>query len=498
LIFGERSTHSKRQIRDFILYLSGSLVLALIAIVRLPVFTSHFSPAEFGLFSLVSITYSYLSIALYNWINSCVYRYYHEYEVSGQLNILYSNIFILFLAASTVLLLVSVGWYSAAGGKEVRSLVVPAFCFLFTNQIFSVLLVIYKIRGKAFIFNLFQALQAVFSFLLILLLIFHLDAGINAIFTGQAGVNLVLTIILLVLNRSILGEISMASLSSGFIRKMMHYGFVGFISSMGIFILISSDRYVIALFQDMNRVGIYNQVYQVGQVSVYFLVTVFFNSITPGFNKLLTGYTKQNEKQMMNYIYAFVLLILPLTFYVSIFARQVAEFLLGKEFRQGFGMIPWIVISSFLYGLTLFNETKMKFEHRFRPVLWGVIIACLLNAALNFMFVPLWGYSWAAISTFIAYLFLFIYYYIKDDFPYMRDKGFMRIILVSVTILVVEMGIDILIRKGFSIDLNKWLTLVEGAVFLGIYAVVVLRFRLIPRQIVLSPDQSGGGGTLAS
>ena len=488
MIFGERSIHSNRQIRDFIFYLSGSLILALIAIVRLPVFTSHFSPAEFGLFSLVSITYTYLSVALYNWINSCVYRYYHEYEGSGHLHILYSNIFLLFLAASVVLLLVSVIWYISAGGKEIRSLVVPAFCFLFTNQIFSILLVIYKIRGKALIFNLFQAIQAVLSFLLILLLIFHLDVGINAIFIGQAGVNLVLTIILLVLNRSILGKISPASLSAGFMRKMMHYGFVGFISSMGIFILISSDRYVIALFQDVSRVGIYNQVYQVGQVSVYFLVTVFFNTITPGFNRLLTGFSKENERQLMNYVYAFVLLILPLTFYVSIFARQVAEFLLGKEFRQGFAMIPWIVISSFLYGLTLFNETKMKFEHRFRPVLWGVIIACVLNAALNFIFVPLWGYSWAAISTFIAYLFLFIYYYVKDDFPYMRDKGLIRIALISITILLVEMAVDIMIRKGFSIDLNKWLTLVEGAVFLGIYVGLVFRFKLLPDQKVLSSD----------
>jgi O-antigen/teichoic acid export membrane protein len=489
LIFGERSIHSNRQIRDFIFYLSGSLILALIAIVRLPVFTSHFTPAEFGLFSLVSITYTYLSVALYNWINSCVYRYYHEYEGSGQLHILYSNIFLIFLSASVVLLLVSVIWYFCAGGKEIRSLVVPAFCFLFTNQIFSILLVIYKIQGKALIFNLFQALQAVFSFLLILLLIFHLDTGINAIFIGQAGVNLVLTIILLVLNRSILGEISPASLSAGFMRKMMRYGFVGFISSMGIFILISSDRYVIAMFHDVSRVGIYNQVYQVGQVSVYFLVTVFFNAITPGFNRLLTGFSKENEMQLMNYVYAFVLLILPLTFYVSIFARQVAEFLLGNEFRQGFAMIPWIVISSFLYGLTLFNETKMKFEHRFRPVLWGVIYACLLNAALNFIFVPLWGYSWAAISTFIAYLFLFIYYYVKDDFPYMRDKGLIRIVLISITILLVEMTIDIMIRKAFSIDLNKWLTLLEGAVFLGIYAGLVVYFRLIPGHIVISSDE---------
>jgi O-antigen/teichoic acid export membrane protein len=235
LIVGPKSIHSYRQIRDFIFYLSGALILALTAIVRLPVFTSHFTPAEFGLFSLVSITYTYLSVALYNWINSCVYRYYHEYEETGQLNKLYSNIFLLFLISSGVLFFVSLAWYILAGGKEIRSLVVPAFCFLFTNQVFNILLVIYKIQGKALLFNLFQALQAVISFLVILVLIFQLDVGIDAIFIGQACVNLLLTVILLVLNRSILGEISVASLSADFIRKMLHYGFIGFISSMGIF-----------------------------------------------------------------------------------------------------------------------------------------------------------------------------------------------------------------------------------------------------------------------
>ncbi len=42
-----------------------------------------------------------------------------------------------------------------------------------------------------------------------------------------------------------------------------------------------------------------------------------------------------------------------------------------------------------------------------------------------------------------------------------------------------------MIRKGFSIDLNKWFTLAEGVVFLGIYVGLVLRFRLIPDQIVI-------------
>lgn len=478
-----------RQTGDFLIYLTGSLVVALVAIIKLPVFTSHFTPAEFGVFTLVSITYTYLSITLYGWITSCLYRYYHEFTDKGEEGYLYSNITFLFILSSVVLMLLSLIWYFIAGNSTICRLVVLAFCYLFTNQLFSMFLVIYKIEGKAFHYNFYQIAQSVFSLILILLMIFYTSLGIQVLFTGQIVISLILLVILFIQNHGIVSKLRFGMVSRVLIRKLLRYGSVGLISSAGIFILISSDRYIIALYDSTSHVGIYNQVYQVGQVSVYFLVTVFFNTITPGFNKLLTGFTRKNEKQLMNYVYAFVLLILPLTFYVSIFARQVAEFLLGKEFRQGFAMIPWIVISSFLYGLTLFNETKMKFEHQFRPVLWGVIIACLLNAALNFMFVPVWGYSWAAISTFIAYLFLFIYYYAKDDFPYLRDKGLIRIVLISITILLGEMAVDTMIRKGFSIDLNKWLTLVEGSVFLGIYTGLVIYFKLLPNQIDISSNQ---------
>src|SRR5665647_2883305 len=73
-----------RQTGDFLIYLTGSLVVALVAIIKLPVFTSHFTPAEFGVFTLVSITYTYLSITLYGWISSCLYRYYHEFTDKGE------------------------------------------------------------------------------------------------------------------------------------------------------------------------------------------------------------------------------------------------------------------------------------------------------------------------------------------------------------------------------------------------------------------------------
>jgi O-antigen/teichoic acid export membrane protein len=465
-------------LRDFVWYLSGSLVIALIAIIKLPVFTSRFTPEEFGVFTLVSITYTYLSVTLYNWITSCIYRYYQEFAGNKEKGVLFSNTAFLFLASSLVLLIISAVWYVVAESSTVSLLVWLAFGFLFTNQIFSMFLVVFKLRGEALRYNLYQVLQSLFSFILILVLIFRLDFRIEAIFAGQIMVTLLLLAVLILKNRSLIRELSAASLSRTLIVRFLKYGLVGFISSAGIFILISSDRYIIALYDSIGHVGIYNQVYQVGQVSVYFLVTVFFNAITPRL-RMLTGYTRANEKQLFDYINVFIILVLPVAFYLSLFARQVAEFLLGPQFREGYTMIPLIVISSFLYGLTLFNETRMKFDNRFRPVVWGVVMACVLNIGLNFIFIPWLGYTWAAFTTLIAYLFLFIYYYATDDLKFLRDARFKRTVMVISLLLGLQLLADLLIRNFMDFNPGKWITLLEAFLLFLVYGTVVIRMKLI-------------------
>jgi O-antigen/teichoic acid export membrane protein len=300
---------------------------------------------------------------------------------------------------------------------------------------------------------------------------------IEALFAGPVMINLVLLLMLCWKRRSLLRQLSVRFISPALIRRFTQYGFVGFLSSLGVFILVSSDRYIIALFEDISRVGIYNQVYQVGQVSVYFLITAYFNAITPGLNRLLTGKSTGAETRLEAYIQAFLLFMIPVTFYLSLFSEQVADFLLGGEFRQGYTMIPWIMVSSFFYGLSLFSETRMKFENRFKPVIQGVILACILNGVLNFALIPVLGYTWAAVTTFLAYFFLFLFYYKKDDIRYLRGET-LRITGRVLMVLLLQYLADQILRKVLGIGLNKWLTLIEVIIFSVIYLAAVFRLGL--------------------
>jgi O-antigen/teichoic acid export membrane protein len=464
---------------DFLLYLSGSLVVALVAIIRLPVFTSYFSPEEFGFFSLVSITYTYLSVALYTWISSCLYRFYNEYREARNTRALYVNALFLFGISTAVLLGITVVWYTLSSGAGVRTLLLPALAAMVSAQAVSMALVVYKLRGFAWQYNLLQAIQALTAFLIVLPFLTGSHASIRVLFSAQAGVNLALLVWMGVAHRRAWRRTTAGMISGPLLMKLIRYGAVGLASAVGVYVLIYSDRYIISLYHDISRVGIYNQVYQIGQVSVYFLVTVYFNAITPGFNRLLTGYTADRYKTLAVYVQDFLVLAVPVAFYVALFARDVAAFLLGEAFRQGYGMIPWIVAGTFFYGLTQFNETKMKFEARFAPVLWGMLLACMINAGLNFLLVPRYGYEMAAMATFVAYFVLFLIYYRGDRFFYLQDARLRRVMLWIAAILLLQGVFDFLLRRWIVPAPGKWFTLGEGVVFLLLYAIAAIRLKLI-------------------
>ena len=244
--------------------------------------------------------------------------------------------------------------------------------------------------------------------------------------------------------------------------------------------LNTSDRYVIALYTDMGSVGIYNQIYMLSQFSIYHLITVYFNTINPGLNKILVYNPEDKEFKIIEYIRLFLILLMPLVVYLSLFCKEVSIILLGEKFRVGYLMIPYIMFSSFIYGITLFNETKLKFENRFKPVIFGIIAALALNLLLNFILIPLFGYQWAAITTFISYMVLFLFFYLSDSLKYFTSTYLLKKIYPAVLILATQVIIDLIIRKVFNIKINVLMTIFEGVLFLLVYILVIKKRNIKP------------------
>ena len=191
---------SKKLKTDFLWYLTGSFVPAMVSIVRLPIFTRYFTPEEYGYYSLVTVTFTYLSITLYSWISSCLWRYYTPYKENRQLPLLYSNLALLYLISTFLIVCISVMWMAFIGNQLVFRLVFSTMIFIVINQLVGFVLVVYRIQKKAFFYNLLFSLQALLAFGFMLFMIFGREYRIEAIPFAQATIAAILLIFLTVLN----------------------------------------------------------------------------------------------------------------------------------------------------------------------------------------------------------------------------------------------------------------------------------------------------------
>lgn len=461
--------NSNKFIKDMGWYLLGTIIPMGVGFFKTPIFTRYFTPEEYGYLGLITITFSYFSIFLYSWLASCLWRYYNAYKNKNDLQNLYSNLFFIYLGASLILLLIAGGWYFQAKNPLVKQLIILSFITYFIKEFIGLYLIVIRLEGKALTYNIIHSGRAILSFALLYIMTFGYHLRITSVLLSSIYIDILALIIILIFFSGNLA-FSTKGVSRKTLKLLYRFGSIGLIANFCFLLISSSDRYIIALFGSVDDVGIYNQVYNISQLSVVALVTVFFNTINPKLNQELEVNFENSNNINTKYLYVFLLFGLPLITYFSLFSKQMAFVLLGEEFRSGYSIMPYVFISAFLYGLFLFIEIKFKFAEKLKNIVIGMILASIINIGLNFLFIPMYGYKWAAITTFIAYLFLFLYFYIQDSLGFFKNRKFVNKLIISIMILLLQIVFDFILRSYYEI--NIWFTIVEAILFFSIYLII--------------------------
>ncbi len=403
----------KGLIKDFAWYSASSFLPMAVGLFRTPVFTRHFGPDDFGSLGIVQVTFSYLGMFLFSWISSCLWRYYQRYRKesrSGQLN---GGLMLFFGASFLLLLLFSAAWYALTGSELMRELIVLSFFHLIFSQILMAYLVIVRMEERASLYTAVQSLRALLAFGLSLYLVFRLNAGIPALVTGLAVVD-GLVLLLMWLWNPVGLEVRVRGMKTGEMKELLSYGMAGLVMNVSLLTLNLSDRYVILYSEGLVSVGIYDQVYKISQLSVSALVAVFFNVINPGLFRKLEESFEGSLPGMARYLRFFLLLGLPVVVYLSLFSELLSDVLLGAAFREAYRMMPFVFFAAFLQGVSNFFELRMKFSNQLRRLGLVFLAAAVLNLVLNLLFVPVYGYYWAAVSTLLTVLLVIIYLAMAD------------------------------------------------------------------------------------
>ncbi len=463
-------------LKDVLWYLVGNVAPLVVGIVKSPVFTRKFSTEDYGVYSLVLFVFTYLSIVCYSWITSCVFRYYYRYKQENRIRELYANLTFLYLLFSALIFLVSSVWYANCDAPLARNLILWGALQFFSSEILSLYFVRPRLEGRTLYYNSLQTVRAVGSFGLLLYLTFIRQYGIEAFLISNIVLNVLLIAVVVVPGWFTL-KLSFRLVRKAELRVFLRYGRIGLVTSLCAALLVSSDRFLIEYFCGVSDVGIYNQNYNIAQISLLILVQTYWAAINPYLLSILEFRPDNMKKQLYEYVKLYVFCFLPITVYFFIYAKEIACIMLGEAFRVGYPVISWAGAAEFVAGLFTLSVLNLKFRDRFKLVSGAYAVGIIANIALNMLLIPLMGYQVAALTTVVANLLLLGIFIATDEhaevFSFLLRS---RELLGCLLLLAIQVVVHLAIAR-FSLPV--YLTLAEGVVFFLIYVAVALKYKWI-------------------
>ena len=272
------------------------------------------------------------------------------------------------------------------------SVVVGSLKYLFTSY--------FRLLTWAKTYSLFILIEAFGIAVLVGFAVYRGYGILGAVYV-QLGV---LTLIALLASVVVFCNLGLALPTSQGLKKYFAYGVPLIPTSWFLWVMNSSDRFVISYYLGLKDVGLYSLVYNIG----YFLVGFIFNPIflfySPMVAQLWNEGKREKVREMMEYTVKYgLLLAIPAIFGFYVLGKPLLLLLSTEEFVGGVSLIPFVSVGYIFFLLSAFYEIVIGLAEKTRvvPLVFGSCAA--LNIALNILMVPRIGILGAALATTISF-----------------------------------------------------------------------------------------------
>jgi len=384
----------------------------------LPIYTRYLSPEDYGVLEMVTVLFVLLNLTLPLEIKQAVARFLPEQNNREDKSKIVSNAYWLTCAVFSIFAFFSFIF------PETLSMI------LFDNIKHTLLI---NIAGASMLANaLFQAIQTQLRFDLKA----KQAASIAMIYTFVTGA---ITIILMVvysygIKSMLLGQLSGSLIGMGIglihcykgvkikfifdipkLREMLHYSTPLVFSSVGIYLGMFIDRWMLAKWLSLEDVGIYSVAYKFATV-----IGLLFFAIGQALVPLILNHYKEDAtpEKIDKILRLLLVLVLPALVFLSFFAESLVDFLTGGNFTRSASLIVWLAISVVLMNLYRFAP-GMDIMKKTKRIAAINLSAAALNIAMNAVLIPLYGSMGAAVATIASAALMFGLYvfFSQKEYP---------------------------------------------------------------------------------
>ncbi len=223
-----------------------------------------------------------------------------------------------------------------------------------------------------------------------------------------------------------------------------------------------------------SQVGIYNACAKL-PILITLFVQAFKMSAEPFFFKQAESGSPQ---RMYARVMKFFVIILSIAFLAVSLFMPVWQYFIGPQYREGLGIVPILLLANIFLGIYYNLTVWYKLTNKTLYGAWITLSGSVVAVAINYLFIPIYGYWACAWGTFAAYGLMMVMSYSMGQkyyrIPYARKK-LLAYLGIAVSIFFIHKGITLLYTNTyFSLALAlffvflyyKFLALVEYKEFM--------------------------------
>ena len=394
--------------KDTLMYLPAQLVPALIGIISMPIYTSFFAPAKYGLYFVVIATVEFFRALLSGWLGQSALRFFDGFSRQEKENEFFTTLFFGWLII--VCLGIGVGEVALfllknVLGMELFSLLQIGLWVFASTLTSSILFILLRAKRQSAAYAVFRVTTSVARLGLVVILVLVMNMDVESLLWGVLVID-ICSIVIMTTKLRVLSYVSFKKFSCSIMMQFLNYGLPLTGSALSFWILSLSDRYIIQGFRGAKEVGLYSISYNAASKSLNLVVVVLMLAAFPVILNSWNSHGKETtERLISSLIRYYFLIVTPMLIGVTVLAKPIITVLASPEYLQGYKILPWVAFGMFLFGLSQYTNKVWELMQKTKVLLGLMAGAAVMNLFLNFIFVPEFGYVAAGVTTAASYAF---------------------------------------------------------------------------------------------
>ncbi len=389
----------------------GEIIPKMLSLLLLPIMTRYLTPADYGVIAYVDAIIIFVFVFSLMSLNSYILREYFQLKEITEQKKMIGNFFLTLVCYNIVSLFIFIGLLSFLFSVlELQFNFFPIMLLaLLANffEIFSIFpQIIYRIQQKAIIYIYFTVSKTILQMGSILILLIYLDQGVLSKYYGVLGINILFAFLsFCIIKQNAVFSINIAQIIDG-----LKFSLPLVVGALSFIVLDVSDRFILEQYASLADLGLYSIAYTLG-----FAVSIIINSGYKAFEPIL--FKEFKNKNFLDIFYSikkeYMLIIFAIGLLVIMFSQELLYFIASENFYEAYYLVPFIVLAAISKGIYMLCAVLLMIQKNTKVLSLAVLLGAIVNIGINLLFIEEYGSVIAAISTFVAFLFMTIIVHIK-------------------------------------------------------------------------------------